>query len=145
MKNAEFAPRAIAYVVDMVLTTILIFIVMLSFGLIIGMASKGGSGFSSFIAGTTAIVMFVVLFFLHFLYFGYLWSKNGQSLGMKLQKIKVVRRNGEELSFLRAALRGTVGYSLSSVVFYLGYLWAAFDADGETWHDKIFDTRVISL
>jgi uncharacterized RDD family membrane protein YckC len=29
------------------------------------------------------------------------------------------------------------------LLFGLGYIWAAFDANNETWHDKIFDTWVV--
>jgi uncharacterized RDD family membrane protein YckC len=47
------------------------------------------------------------------------------------------------MSYVRAALRGTVGYWISGFIFGLGYIWAAFDSDKEAWHDKLFDTSVI--
>jgi uncharacterized RDD family membrane protein YckC len=28
------------------------------------------------------------------------------------------------------------------LVFFLGFLWMTFDAQQETWHDKIFGTQV---
>jgi uncharacterized RDD family membrane protein YckC len=40
-------------------------------------------------------------------------------------------------------LRGSLGYWISAVIFYLGYLWALWDNESETWHDKIFDTWVV--
>jgi len=61
-----------------------------------------------------------------------------------LLKMKVVRQTGaDDLSFIRAGLRGTLGYWLSGLVFGLGYLWALVDPQQETWHDKIFDTWVV--
>ena len=62
---------------------------------------------------------------------------------MKLRNMKVVRRDDEPLSFVRAGLRGTVCYWISSLIFNLGFIWAAFDEEKETWHDKIFDTWVV--
>ena len=32
---------------------------------------------------------------------------------------------------------------ISSFLFFLGYIRAAFDSDKEAWHDKLFDTWVI--
>jgi uncharacterized RDD family membrane protein YckC len=32
---------------------------------------------------------------------------------------------------------------VSGFFFGLGFIWAAFDANGEAWHDKIFATRVV--
>jgi uncharacterized RDD family membrane protein YckC len=80
---------------------------------------------------------------MQFVYFGYFWGKDGQSLGMKLVNIKVIHRDSDQISFLRGGLRGTFGYWVSSLIFGLGFLWAAFDAEKETWHDKIFDTWVV--
>ena len=62
---------------------------------------------------------------------------------MKLTNVRVVRRNSDaKISFLRGGLRGTLGYYISGLLFSLGYLWALFDGNKETWHDKIFDTWV---
>ncbi len=89
------------------------------------------------------IVAYAAAIFSHFLYFGFLWSRDGQTLGMKLLGIKVVRRGDEPMSFLRSAFRGTLGYYISGFFFCIGFIWAAFDANQETWHDKIFETRVV--
>jgi uncharacterized RDD family membrane protein YckC len=136
--------RFVAYLVDRFIMGILAWIVMLVFGGIIGATSGTDSGFLSFIAGTMSLLMIVVMFLFQFLYFGYFWSKNGQSVGMKLLNMKVVGRDGGPLSFVRAGLRGSVGYWISSIIFGLGFIWAAFDSEKEAWHDKIFDTWVVT-
>jgi uncharacterized RDD family membrane protein YckC len=98
----------------------------------------------SFLSGATAMIVYVVLVLFQFLYFGYFWSKNGQTVGMKLLNIKVIRQGDEgSISFWRAAFRGTVGYFVSGLVFSLGFIWAAFDGQKEAWHDKLFDTWVV--
>jgi uncharacterized RDD family membrane protein YckC len=62
---------------------------------------------------------------------------------MKMLNIQVVGQDGQPLSFLRAGLRGSVGYWISGFIFSLGFIWAAFDAKKEAWHDKLFKTWVV--
>ena len=58
--------------------------------------------------------------------------------------IRVVRiDNGVPASFWRMVLRQTIGYWLSAIICYLGFLWALFDANRQTWHDKLAKTLVI--
>ena len=107
-------------------------------------ASASSSDFMSFLTAWIALFLVILIFLLQFLYFGLLWSSgSGQTLGMKIFKMKVVRRSEGNVGFLRAGLRGTIGYWISSFLFFLGYIWAAFDSDNEAWHDKIFDTWVV--
>ena len=85
------------------------------------------------------------LWVLQFLYFGLYWSGTGSSLGMTVMGIRVIRRNDVPLTILRSGLRGTVGYTLSASVLGMGYIWAFFDTDHESLHDKLFDTRVVRV
>jgi uncharacterized RDD family membrane protein YckC len=101
-------------------------------------------GLFQLIARYLAWVTLATLLVLHFLYYGFFWSRDGNTLGMKAFEIKVVRRTPEaKISFFRAGLRGTLGYYISGLVFGLGYLWAAIDRRKEAWHDKLFDTAVV--
>ena len=140
---AGFFTRFFALFIDSILMGIIAMIIMFIFGGMLGVTSSIDSGFLNFLMGTASFLIIVLMTFFQFFYFGYFWSKSGQSLGMKMLNIKVVRRDGEPLSFLRAGLRGSVGYWISSFIFWLGFIWAAFAANKETWHDKIFDTWVV--
>lgn len=40
-------------------------------------------------------------------------------------------------------LREVIGKWVSGLVFGLGYFWAIWDKDGQTWHDKIAGTVVV--
>lgn len=144
MDKAGFFTRFIAYLVDGIMIGILAWIVAVIFGGIIGVTGGTDSNFLGFIAGTMMLLMMVILFLFQFLYFGYFWSKDGQSIGMKLLNIKVIDQDGSPISFLRAGLRGTIGYWISSFIFGLGFIWAAFDSEKEAWHDKIFKTWVVT-
>ena len=145
MQKATFGTRAIAWFGDLLVIAVLAAIISFIFGSAVGLTAGRESSFLGFLSAALLIIWFVLLFLLQFLYFGYFWSKDGQSMGMRWLHIRVVRRNKEEqLSFWRAAFRGSVGYWLSGVVFYIGYLWAIWDDENETWHDKVFDTWVVN-
>lgn len=145
MAKATFLNRFIAWFLDGIIMGVLAFILSLVIGLVAGLGASTDSSILGILSAALFFVLFIIIILFQFVYFGYLWSKDGQSLGMKILNMKVIRRNGEGLSFWRAALRGTVGYWISAFIFYLGYLWAAFDAENEAWHDKIFDTWVVEV
>jgi uncharacterized RDD family membrane protein YckC len=56
----------------------------------------------------------------------------------------VVRQDSSAITFWRGGFRGSLGYLISSLIFNLGFIWAAFDVNKEAWHDKLFDTWVVS-
>ncbi|HEV8669530.1 MAG TPA: RDD family protein [Candidatus Limnocylindria bacterium] len=78
------------------------------------------------------------------LYFCYFWSAQGggQTLGMRVLNIKVVRTDGSSLTILQAFIR-YIGLIVSIVCLFIGVIWAAFDANKQGWHDKIAGTYVI--
>jgi uncharacterized RDD family membrane protein YckC len=69
----------------------------------------------------------------------------GQSIGMMVVGIKLVKENGEAVGFARSLLRHTVGYVLSLVGLGLGFLWVLFDAKHQGWHDKLSRTLVVRM
>ena len=77
-------------------------------------------------------------------YFVYFWSKygKGQTLGMRALNIKVVKTDGSQLDAVGAFIR-YVGLVIACIVFFIGVIWAAFDAQKQGWHDKIAGTYVV--
>jgi len=143
MNKAGFFPRFIAWLVDFFAMSVIGILLGLLVNGLLGITSRSDSFFLSAVTGMLVVIVWFAILILQFLYFGYYWNKSGQSIGMKLTGIKVVRQDGNLMSYVRAALRGTFGYWVSGLVFGLGYIWAAFDSEKETWHDKIFDTWVV--
>ena len=78
------------------------------------------------------------------LYYVYFWSGagGGQTLGMKVLNIKVVRTDGAALTVTGAILR-YVGLVISFFVVFIGVIWVAFDAQKQGWHDKMAGTYVV--
>jgi uncharacterized RDD family membrane protein YckC len=74
----------------------------------------------------------------------YLCSKNnGQTIGKKFAKIRIVKENGGSFGYMDAFGRNIVGYWISSLICFLGFFWGLFDPNKQTWHDKMVHTLVV--
>ncbi len=138
-RYAGFVTRAIAFCVDMVVV-FLVVILVLGFAYLTGVMVGAGSaklvsehGLAVFAA--TAPVLFA-------LYCSVAWTWAGETLGMALMGVGVVTTRGTRVGFPRALLR-TVGYVVSTIFFFLGYLWVLVDPRRQAWHDKLARTMVV--
>lgn len=78
------------------------------------------------------------------LYNGYFWTQNnGQTPGKRVMGIRVVKTNGQKLSWLDAILR-YVGYYINTALLFIGWLWAIFDSKNQGLHDKLAGTMVVN-
>lgn len=119
---ASFGNRLVAYLIDG-------FILSLISGVLVGASGRGESFALSTLIG--------------FLYYWYFWTQqDGQSPGKSIMKIKVIKTNGAPMTAGDVLLR-FIGYGISGMFFALGFLWAAFDADSQGWHDKLAGTYVV--
>jgi uncharacterized RDD family membrane protein YckC len=80
-------------------------------------------------------------------YFVYPTKVSGQTLGKKLLGLKVVPQDNEKssVSWGQVFMREIVGKLISTIPFFLGYLWARFSSDHRAWHDMMSRTHVVSL
>ncbi|HEX8069122.1 MAG TPA: RDD family protein [Pyrinomonadaceae bacterium] len=67
----------------------------------------------------------------------------GRTVGKWLTGLRIERRDGEPVSFLRALLRHTVGYLATLLTAGLGFLVAGFNREGRALHDLIAGTVVV--
>ncbi len=72
-----------------------------------------------------------------------LCSVRGQSVGMALVGIRIVRADGRPISWGRSLLRHTIGYGLAGLSLGLGFLWMFVDKRGRGWPDLVSGTCVI--
>jgi uncharacterized RDD family membrane protein YckC len=79
---------------------------------------------------------------LNMTYFTYFHGTIGQTPGKKLLGLKVIDIKGNEMTLGIAFLRW-VGYIISKLFLFLGFIWIAFDRRKQGWHDKIAGTCVI--
>ena len=77
-------------------------------------------------------------------YFAGMWAWKGTTIGGIVLKLKVVRLDGQPVTFPVALVRGLAA-AFSVIVFFLGFLWIAWDKEKQAWHDKIAGTAVVRL
>jgi len=82
------------------------------------------------------------LLFTLFTYYAWFWQKSGQTLGMRVWKIRLVSDSGGNPGWAVCYLR-LVCALLSLLCLGLGYWWRLFTP--YTWHDHLSHTRVINL
>jgi uncharacterized RDD family membrane protein YckC len=132
--GVEFATpgsRLVAYIVDVLIQFGLFIALLFATGILLAIFWPLG-----FVAGLAATIFL-------FVYFPYFWQKSGQTPGMKLMGIKVVRdKDGGPIGWGSAILR-LIGYYISGAVFYIGYIWIFVDKRKRGWHDLIASTVVV--
>jgi uncharacterized RDD family membrane protein YckC len=77
-----------------------------------------------------------------FTYYAWFWTKSGQTLGMRVWKIRIISDLGGNPGPGSCYLR-LVFASLSLACFGLGYFWRLFKP--YTWHDRLSQTSIIDI
>ena len=74
-----------------------------------------------------------------YVYFGWCWTRSGQTLGMRAWKMRVRTRGGGPLGW-RSSLARFAAALVSIGAAGAGLLWVAFDRDGMSLHDRLSGT-----
>ena len=91
-----------------------------------------------------AVISALLIIAVSILYFPYFWVNGGQTPGMTLMKIKVVRDDdGGPITWGPAILRW-IGFWVSTAVFYIGFIWIFIDKRRRGWMDLLGGTVVIA-
>lgn len=77
-------------------------------------------------------------------FFSWFWSRNGQTLGMRAWRLRVVTANGDSVSLPKAMLRYACAWA-SLLPAGLGFWWALLDRQNKCWHDHLSGTRLVQL
>ena len=75
-------------------------------------------------------------------YFIFFWTLAGQTPGKMLMGLRVVTTDGQALSLVRS-VRRFIGYIVSILALWIGFLWILVDNRRQGWHDRIAGTLVI--
>jgi uncharacterized RDD family membrane protein YckC len=144
-----FWRRAVAYGIDKMILQIFCIILYVA-GLLLQGANQPiyryGSDLDLFggLLDTNAILIYYFMaLFLDMVYFTWFHGSSGQTPGKILLRLRVVQATGEPMTFGIAFLRW-VGYVISKLAVYLGFIWIALDRRKQGWHDKIAQTVVVN-
>lgn len=75
-------------------------------------------------------------------YYVMFWALTGRTPGKWLMGLKVVNTDSHPPTVSRAIIR-FLGYGVSAVAFWLGFVWVLIDEDRQAWHDHFARTWVI--
>ena len=134
-----FGRRFVAYFIDGIILWIAQFIITFcSSTAVFTVSSEGGED----AVNTLNLLFSCISILISAGYFVIFWATTGQTLGKMAMGIKIVNIDGTPISWGKALLR-YLGYIVSSLVLLIGFIWIAFDARRQGWHDKIAGTYVV--
>jgi uncharacterized RDD family membrane protein YckC len=145
--HAGFVSRAIAFVIDIVLMSLLVggaiafTEAILGFFTLFGFLGRGATASGLLQAVVTAVITLIGIA----IAIGYpvgFWVLLGQTPGKAFMGLSIVRMDGKRLTIGRALLR-YFGYWVSAVPLALGFLWILGDDQRRGWHDKLAGTCVV--
>ena len=71
------------------------------------------------------------------------WIKFAGTPGKRLLNLKILdAETGKNIDAVQGVLR-YVGYFVSTIVIFLGFIWIVFDPKKQGWHDKMAKTVVV--
>jgi len=73
-----------------------------------------------------------------------MWTWKGTTIGGIVMGLKVIRVDGRPLNFAAALIR-SLSSVFSAMVLFLGFFWAGWSRDRQSWHDKIAGTIVVKV
>ena len=145
VRFASAAARLMAYIVDSIILGLGFLVLFFVFtALAIGATTPDGELSRGAVGGFLVVALLVlIMIIVTIAYFPWFWWKGGQTPGMKMFHIRVVRDvDGGPISGGAALLR-LLGYWVNQVVFYIGFIWIFVDKRRRGWHDLIAGTVVI--
>jgi len=94
--------------------------------------------FPALIVWMTSGVVISIVYWLGF------WVWRGQTPGKMAVGVKVIRTDSSPVKWQCAICR-CLGYVVSAITLFIGFIWVAFDGRKQGIHDKIADTYVVKL
>mgnify|MGYP001232368856 CR=1 FL=1 len=134
---AGVGQRLASYLMDGVVLSVIYIALMFLFGVQIEEVAIAGGYFS-----TTFSAAYVLMAAIAIGYYTYFFGK-GQTPGMKLVEIKLIRTDGVHPVGYKKGFFRWVGMEISGMVLLLGYIWILIDKKNQGWHDKIAGTYVV--
>ena len=149
---AGFVSRLIAFVLDRIIIWTVILIINTILIVILGFFNLSLEQILNLqnnqnILQTLFTIFFFLLvisinFVLYNAYFIVFWMLVGQTPGKMIMGVRIVSTDGSPVGFFQS-VRRLIGYWISMIIVFLGFLWVLISDTRQGWHDKIANTYVI--
>ncbi len=123
--NAPFVLRFAAFIIDNFLVAIVLAV-------------------GSYLANKSTGLVANLSYLTYFIYSAVATGLFGTTIGKRFFFLRVIDAENKKPGFGKAIVRDVIGKILSSIPLSLGYAWAIWDKEKQTWHDKIAATHVVS-
>lgn len=141
LPKAGFWVRTVATVID----AFIVFILQFVLGSLLALMGFAATGSQEGGVGNVLMLIQIFGYILSFAYYIVFTGYCGQTPGKMAVRIKVIRCDGSQISYGRAAFREIPAKFISGIIFGIGYLMVAFDEQKQGLHDRLADTYVIKL
>lgn len=132
MNYGDRLPRFVAGLLDGLVIFAIQFVVVSVMGL--AGASESATSLGALIGLVVGVLYYVVY-----------QSQNGQTVGKKIMRLKVVDASGNKPTMVTFFLREIIGKFLSGLILLIGYLMILWDSKRQGLHDKIANTYVVKV
>jgi uncharacterized RDD family membrane protein YckC len=138
VSSASFLRRFAAFATDQ-------FILIMTAALMGGLSAYYGHLFATDGESFVGLFKGIQTYLITPIYFIGFWVfTKGETPGKMLFNIRIVKVD-ESVPTAGTFVIRFVGYLISAVIFWLGFIWAAFDSEHQALHDKLAGTLVVKL
>jgi len=135
LELATLQKRAVAFFIDEMLLSLIFLLILWDK---IAAADESEAIVSLVNAFTFEYLLIKILYQTFFVY------QYGATLGKIFMKIQVVDALTMQRPVFSSALNRAVFRIISEMIFYLGFVWAFYDKNRQSWHDKTARTLVVN-
>ncbi|TAH52706.1 MAG: RDD family protein [Chloroflexota bacterium] len=151
VRRAGFVTRALALLIDIMIVTFgsivlaaLVSLILNFFGIDAQDLQVQDARFG--VIAVLQIIIVIVSSLAVFLfipgYFIVFWVLDGATPGKQILGLQVIRTNHQRVGWIRAIVR-YIGYFISAICLFIGFLWVFVGRSRQCWQDKLADTIVV--
>ena len=135
---ASLKRRTFAFILDVIVILLVSFLTLM-----LGLLAAGFDPVAGLINISYILLpVYIILSFLVSSYLIVLHAYSGKTIGKMVFGIRVVNEDGNTIGLSGSFVRW-VGYFISALPLFYGYISAAFDFNLQTWHDKLSNSFVV--
>lgn len=137
-RAAGFVTRLFAFVIDV----IVVMGILAAGGAIAALLDSAIEGMGLVPPIQMTVIYVGMIPFVVGAYYAMFWALTGRTIGKWFMGLKIIGLDGRPPTIGRSLLR-FLGYGLSTIVFWLGFVWVVIDDERQAWHDHMARTWVV--